>query len=201
MKMIINIPKEIKRALDRHLFQNRLEQGSFLFSVYKESPDEIVFDVTEQYLVPREGWQIQSSVHLELRDTERARIMKIARDRKCALIDCHSHIQLGRYVAFSPSDRSGIAEFSGYVKWKLDGRPYIAMAFNETSVDAVGWIGTFDNPYRVHEIRIVGNGTQLIIPRYTWFEGIKYFEEKNKYASRTKRKASTFFGLRRSEKN
>lgn len=95
MKLIVNIPKEIKKTLDRHLFQNRLEQGSFLFALYKESTDEIAFDVTEQYLVPRQGWQIQSSVHLELKDTERAKIMKFARDRGCALIDRHSHIQLG----------------------------------------------------------------------------------------------------------
>ncbi len=201
MRLIVNIPKEIKKTLDRHLFQNRLEQGSFLFPVYKESPGEMVFDVTDQYLVPKEGWQIQSTMHLELKDTERAKIMKIARDRKCALIDCHSHVQFGRYVAFSPSDMAGITEFSGYVKWKLDGRPYIAMAFNETSVDAVGWIGAFDNPYRVNEIRIVSNGTKLIIPRYTWFEGIKYFKEEDKYASRSKRKTNTFFGRRGPEKN
>jgi hypothetical protein len=201
VRLIVNIPKEIKKTLDRHLFQNRLEQGSFLFSVYKESLGEMVFDVTDQYLVPKEGWQIQSTMHLELKDTERAKIMKIARDRKCALIDCHSHVQLGRYAAFSPSDMAGITEFSGYVKWKLDGRPYIAMAFNETSVDAVGWIGAFDNPYRVNEIRIVSNGTKLIIPRYTWLEGIKYFKEEDKYASRSKRKTNTFFGRRGSEKN
>lgn len=201
VKFIINIPTDIKKKAYKHLFQNELEQGAFLYSIYTEDIDKTNFNVVDYYLVPRSGWQIQSEFHLELKDSERAKIMKIARDKKYALIDCHSHINLGRQVSFSPSDKAGINEFSGYVKWKLDGRPYIAIALNETSADAVGWHGDFGNPCRIDEIRIVGDKQKTIIPRYTWPGQVSYFYKEEKRSGRQKRKTSSFFGSRRSGKD
>lgn len=201
MKFIINIPTDIKKRVYRHLFQNDLEQGAFLYSRYIEDIDKMNLEVVDQYLVPRSGWQIQSGFHLELKDDERAKIMKLARDKKYALIDCHSHINLEKQVSFSPSDKIGITEFSSYVKWKLDGRPYVAIALNETSSDAVGWQGNYSKPCRIDEIRIVRSNQSTMIPRYTWPEKISYFYKEEKRGGRQKRKTNPFFGSRRSGKD
>lgn len=201
MKVIINISENIKKKVYKHLFQNNLEQGAFLYSLYTEDLDKINLEVVDYYLVPRSGWQIQSGFHLELKDDERAKIMKTARDKKYALIDCHSHINLGRQVAFSPSDKAGINEFSGYVKWKLDGRPYVAIALNETSADAIGWHGDYSKPCRIDAIRIAGSNKSAIIPRYTWPEKISYFYKEDKRSGKQKRKTNSFSGSRRSGKD
>jgi hypothetical protein len=201
VKFIINIPADIKKRVYKHLFQNELEQGAFLYSHYTEDIAKMTLEIVDQYLVPRSGWHIQSGFHLELKDDERAKIMKLARDKKYALIDCHSHINLGRKVAFSLSDKAGIGEFSGYVKWKLDGRSYVAIALNKTSADAVGWHGDYSKPCRINEIRIVGSNEKIIAPRYTWPEKISYIYKEEKHGGRQKRKTNSILGNRGSGKD
>lgn len=168
MKIEIRLPQAIKKDLYDHLFQNDVEQAAFLFACCLESADAVMFDVFEQYLVPEDGWAHQSEYHLELEDSERAKIMKLARDRGAAIIDCHSHVGACSDLNFSLSDVSGIKEFKNYVKWKLDGKPYCAMVFNKSSIDAVAWHGNFEKPMRVNEIQVTGPRREIIVPLMTW---------------------------------
>lgn len=175
MKYTIEIPGELEKTLQDHLFQNELEQGAFLFASVTESRRRLSLEVVDIYLVPPEGWAVQMDLYLEMRDEERARIMKMARSKDLAVIDCHSHPTSGDNVWFSPSDKSGITEFAGYANWKLDGKPYIAMVWGESSVDAVIWHGNFDKACRVDEVRVVNGSTKVLIPKGTWFRKRKFF--------------------------
>lgn len=161
----------MNKQLQKHLFRNHLEQGAFLFTyVVGSSENSLRLEATEMYLIPPEGWEVQSDVHLEMKDAERAKIMKMARNGKHAIIDCHSHPGSHDHVEFSASDRAGIADFSAYAKWKLPGQPYTAMVWGEMSVDAVVWHGAFEQARHVHEVILAGrNMSRVLVPRGTWF--------------------------------
>ena len=169
MRYAIIIPLHIERRVKAHLFQSEIEQGAFLFARITESPEELSLAIVDYCLIPPGAWEEQSEHYLELKDSERARIMKLARDGNVAAIECHSHPGSGKRVWFSPSDCIGIAEFALYAKWKLDGKPYGAMVWGESSVDAVIWHGEFVKPMKADEVRIVGQQAKVFVPRGTWW--------------------------------
>lgn len=168
MNYVIVIPHNIERAVKPHLFQDGVEQGAFLFARTRELPDELSMEVIDFYLIPSNAWEEQSDFCLQLKDSERAKIMKQARDLNVSAIEAHSHPGSEKRVWFSLSDCRGIAEFAPYAKWKLDGKPYGAMVWGESSVDAVIWHGGFAQPMQVNEVRIIGPRTKVLIPRATW---------------------------------
>lgn len=165
----IVIPAALQRQLQEHLFRNDLEQGAFLFAREAAANGEAGLMVADLYLVPEDGWQVQLDVYLEMKDTERARIMAMARKGDYAVIDCHSHPSSLDTVAFSPSDRSGITDFAAYAKWKLPGRPFAAVVWGEQSLDAVMWLGDFRTPLPVDQVRIEGPERAFLKPNGSWF--------------------------------
>ncbi len=170
MRYSIVIAENEESVLRAHLFQGGLEQGAFLFAHVLSTPEEVILEVVDAYLIPPEGWLIQSEVYLEMNDAERAKIMKKARDRGVAVVECHSHPGSEDAVCFSLSDQKGIAEFALYAKWKLDGKPYAAMVWGECSVDAVIWLSNFAEPHKVNEVCIIGKMAKILVPRNTWFQ-------------------------------
>lgn len=170
----IIIPESLEGRLQAHLFQNRLEQGAFLFTTVSQTAERLALTVEGLYLVPPEGWHIQAEEYLEMKDSERAKIMKQARDGNFAVVDCHSHPRATDDVWFSPSDRDGTAEFAAYARWKLDGKPYVATVWGRSSTDAVLWQGDFTQPQRVDAIRVVGERTRTILPRGSWFRAPRF---------------------------
>ncbi len=169
----IVIPAAIQRQLQEHLFQNQLEQGAFLFAREAAANDEAELVVSDLYLVPEDGWQVQLDVYLEMKDAERAKIMAMARKGEYAVIDCHSHPGSLDTAAFSPSDRSGITDFAAYAKWKLSGKPFAAIVWGEQSLDAVMWLGDFRTPLPVDQVRIEGPERVFLKPNGAWF-GMDY---------------------------
>ncbi len=169
MKRIIEIPSGLEKILRKHLFQSKLEQGAFLFAKAHQDKGVLRLLVEDFYQVSEEGWQIQLEMYLEMKDSERAKIMALARKGGYAAIDCHSHPGSFDEVEFSPSDRYGITDFASYVKWKLDGKPFAATVWGEESIDAVVWIGDFKVPLPIDEVRIHGSETVAIRPRGSWF--------------------------------
>lgn len=170
MRYVIVIPQNIERIVKAHLFQSEIEQGAFLFARIAESPEELSLTVVDHCLIPGAAWEEQSQHYIELKDSERAAIMKRARDGNFAAIECHSHPGSGKRVWFSPSDCIGIAEFALYGKWKLDGKPYAAMVWGESSLDAVIWNGDFAAPMQVDEVQIVGQQKKVFVPRGAWWK-------------------------------
>jgi hypothetical protein len=169
----IIIPFEIAGTLRQHFFQNELEQGAFLFAEAKRDNGELNLVAAEYYLVPPSGWEVQVEYYLQMKDSERAKIMKLAREKKLCAVDCHSHPRACDDVWFSPSDVAGITEFAQYAKWKLGGKPFAAMVWGEQSVDAVLWQGEFCHAERVAHANIVGSTNQTLIPTGSWFRAPK----------------------------
>jgi hypothetical protein len=165
----IIISSGITTALHQHFFQSEVEQGAFLFAEARRDGSGLQLDVADFYLVPARGWEVQMEVYLQMKDSERAKIMKLARAKNLCAIDCHSHPRADDDVWFSPSDVAGIRDFAQYAKWKLDGKPFAAMVWGEQSVDAVLWQGEFADAERVAVVKIVGNSNQTLIPTGSWF--------------------------------
>lgn len=168
MSARIAIPANVAGPLQRHLFQGEMEQGAFLFA--RETRDGDVFSlvIEDSYLVPSSGWEVQRDIYLQMKDTERAKIMKLAREKLLCAIDCHSHPHAGDDVWFSPSDVAGITDFATYAHWKLPGHPFAAIVWGESSVDAVVWSGDFSAPEVAREISIPGKPP--LIPTGSWFQ-------------------------------
>lgn len=183
MKNIITIPDAVAAKLREHFFQNEKEQGAFLFARAAPCGDDLNLLIEDCYLVPARGWEVQMEVYLEMKDSERGKIMKLARDKNLCAIDCHSHPDSGADVWFSPSDIAGISDFAKYARWKLNGKPFAAMVWGEESLDAVLWSGDFAEAQRVHEVQFVGTQKQIHLPRGSWFQAPKganrfqYYEE------------------------
>jgi len=163
----IFIPTGIHDRIRDHLFQSELEQAAFLFASTEVDAGGIRFHVQDCYLVPSAGWDVQMDVYLEMSDEERAKILKMARDRNAAIIDCHSHPHSQEEVWFSPSDLAGITEFGQYVKWKLKGRPFAALVFAEASIDGVVWHGEFAGAEPLSALSIEGQAR--LRPTGSWF--------------------------------
>lgn len=178
MRTKIVIPFSVEQQLLAHFFQNKLEQGAFLFSRTQAGPDAVIVETTGVYFVPPEGWDVQHELYLEMRDSERAKIMKIARDTSSGVVDCHSHPGSQDRVHFSLSDRAGITEFSAYAKWKLPGQPYAAMVWGEASLDAVLWHGDFRAPQLVNEVIVLDDSTSRVVhPEGSWFSKPSYLKQ------------------------
>lgn len=181
MNYIITLPGEIERRVRAHLFQNELEQGAFLFAQIKQETAQTILEVAEVYLVPPDGWQLQMDVHLEMKDEERAKIMRLARQKNLALVDCHSHPGSFNKVWFSTSDRYGISEFALYAKWKLSGKPYAAMVWAESSIDAVVWDGSFRAALPVAQVTVIDDQARILIPEGSWFSRALGQRQVNRY--------------------
>ena len=169
MRRSIEIPRPMFDRLRDHLFQNELEQGGFILAQLVEAEDEVVLRSADLYLVPPEGWRVQTTYRLEMTDEERAKILKVARDSGLCLVDCHSHRGWTSEAAFSPSDRAGVEEFAPYVRWKLNGRPYVAAVWADDAIDAVMWEADFAEARRVDEIRVTGEPPAALVPTGSWF--------------------------------
>ena len=181
MKNIITIPIATVEMLRRHFFQSELEQGAFLFARPEQGDCGLRMIVEDFYLVPPRGWEVQMEVYLQMRDSERAKIMKLARDKNLAAIDCHSHPHAGDDVWFSPSDVAGITDFAQYAKWKLVGKPFAAMVWGEGSVDAVIWQGDFTSAERVDSVQIVGGAGGILRPKDSWFTAARAKHRFSRY--------------------
>jgi hypothetical protein len=169
MKRVITLLTGIEEKLRKHLFQNELEQGAFLFADVNQNAKDLELKVRDVYLVPEDGWQVQLEVYLEMKDSERSKIMALARKGGFAVIDCHSHPGSDREVQFSPSDHYGITDFAAYANWKLNGKPFAAMVWGEDSFDAVIWMGDFKKAHPLDELRIEGRKNRSLKPQGSWF--------------------------------
>lgn len=165
----IIIPENIYRDVYSHLLQNELEQAAFLFANENTSPSTCELLVKDAYLVHGEGWETQEDIHLEMKDTERAKIMALARKGNFSVIDCHSHPNTEYKAWFSASDVHGITDFALYAKWKLSGRPFGAMVWTDSSMDSVIWKNEFESAITADEIIILSKPSKIIVPEGTWY--------------------------------
>jgi hypothetical protein len=147
VKYILKLDSRLKDALWRHLVPDdgTIEQAAFLYVAHTVVGDELVFDVVTHELLVRSDFAAQYSDYLELEDNARVRIIKRAHALNASVVEIHSHPSSWP-AEFSLSDRAGLRETVPHVRWRLKGRPYLAVVVALSSYDALVWAGQGDKP-------------------------------------------------------
>jgi len=135
-ELILHVPLAQHHELLEHLRPRDAEQVAFLFS--EPQVDREALRIVELYPVPPEGFVWQSAYHVTLTDDVRAYVIQRATQLGGSLVEAHSHVG-GDPVAFSKSDLEGFEEWVPHVRWRLRGRPYVALVFGDTTFDALVW--------------------------------------------------------------
>lgn len=162
MTVVLELPVHVKSAIWSHLFpgDEQKEAAAFAFVRHTEQDAQHLFEYREWYAVPPEGFEVRTGYHIELTDETRATVIKQAHDLDSSVVEFHSH--LGPWpAAFSPSDQMGLAEFVPHVRWRLRGRPYLAIVATRSDFDGLAWIDKSPRPARLDAISVDG---QLLIP-------------------------------------
>ena len=135
----LTMPPETHDEIWRHLLQNDREQVAFAFADTELLPEELTFKLEGVFLVPPEGLEVHESYHVSLTDDTQAKVIKEAWDRQQALVEFHSHRGIASRAVFSPSDLSGLKDFVPHVRWRLQGKPYLALVVADADFDALVW--------------------------------------------------------------
>ncbi len=135
----LELTQELHDQLWGHLLRGVEEQVAFIFAEADGDDNGVVFRGREAYLVPPSELLVQTPYHLTLTDRAQARVIKMAWDKGLALLELHSHRGVIRPAEFSPSDLLGLDEFVPHVRWRLRGRPYLAIVVGLSDFDALVW--------------------------------------------------------------
>ena len=141
-----------------HLLQDGKEQVVAVFArverVENAVDQRVVLAAIDSYCCAPSDFKFQSSYHIELTDEVQARLIKAAWNLDCALVELHSHVGDFARPAFSPSDLDGFEEFVPHVRWRLRGKPYLAIVVTATGFDALAWTGASTTPQTLDCIQL-----------------------------------------------
>lgn len=158
MQVFLRLPSNVKIAIWNHLLpgNERSEAAAFAFVKYAQEGRRHSFDHLEWYAVPSDGFEVRTGYHIELTDETRAEVIKRAHDLDASVVEFHSH--LGAWpAAFSVSDQTGLAEFVPHARWRLRGRPYLAVVATKHDFDGLAWIAESGSPERLSGIVVDGD--------------------------------------------
>jgi hypothetical protein len=158
MAIFLHLTSRAYEAVRAHLLQDNSEQAAFLFIKTDLGESGCALEVIDYYLVPAGELVGGGDPHyLELTDEAKAKVIKMASDKKTALGEIHSHpFSLSR-SSFSPSDLEGFREFVPHVWWRLRGKPYIALVMGQRSFDALVWLDDPRSPIPLDALLLDGN--------------------------------------------
>lgn len=130
----------LKDALWAHLLPTDCvrEQAAFLFCAPSSLGDRTEFDVVDSSFLTAKDFAAQHEDYLELSDKVRIAIIKRAHTLGTSLVEMHSHPSPWM-AAFSPADRRGLRDTVPHMRWRLKGRPYIAIVVAPSGFDALVW--------------------------------------------------------------
>ena len=157
---------ELHAALLAHLLpeENRQEQAAFLFCRHD---GDAALEVIETAFLQPADFAAQYGDYIELTDACRIGLIKRAHALGAALAEFHSHP--GPWpAAFSLSDRRGLRETVPHMRWRLPGRPYLAVVVAPTGLDALFWPDGAKLPEPLAGIRA---GAALHLPANASLEG------------------------------
>jgi hypothetical protein len=140
------------RAAREHL-RGQIEQVGFCLADY--DAERRAFILREWRPMPPEAVEYQSAYHVTLVDEVRPEIIKWAWEADACLVEMHSHGDEGS-AWFSPSDLLGFEEWVPHVRWRLRGRPYVAIVIAGDSFDALAWLGDDNGPVQVSTLEVDG---------------------------------------------
>lgn len=155
----LNFSSDKFKKVRHHLFQSNLEQVAFIFLSVKMQKN-IFFTVEDYYLIPSSELKYQCKDYVELADDARAKVIKIAWDKKLSLGEIHSHPQSKHGVMFSYSDLSGFSQFVPHIWWRLNTIPYIAIVSGQSDFDALAWIESPNQPKQINEL-VLDNSSKI----------------------------------------
>jgi hypothetical protein len=167
----LSLPEQAYARLMNHLSpaKRRTEELAFLF-VGSDSHDcHTHLDHLDWFPVPPSGFVYRSGAYLELTDEMRATVIKKAHDLNACLVEVHSH-PFNADAAFSPSDLEGLKEFVPHVRWRLKGRPYLALVVGPASLDALAWVDQSGRPGPLDHLRV---GNRLLRPTGITLRGLE----------------------------
>jgi hypothetical protein len=170
----LDLPVGLKEQLWPHLLQNDVEQVGFVFAAVETAGDVTVFTAKDHYLATPLDFEIQSEFHVELSDEARSRIIKRAWDTGTTPVELHSHPGDRWGAMFSPSDMHGFSDFVPHCRWRLRGRPYLAIVVTPRAADALAWVDTGGEPVGLTAIRVADGHT--IIPTNRTIDNIDNFK-------------------------
>jgi hypothetical protein len=151
--VFLDLPDGLKEELWAHLLQNDTEQVAIVFAEVEATSDATVFIARDACLAADGDFEIHSEYHVELTDEARARIIKRAWDTGTSPVEFHSHPGDHFGAKFSPTDLHGFAEYVPHCRWRLRGRPYLAVVVTPAGMDALAWTGTDGKPAGLDAIR------------------------------------------------
>lgn len=157
MSTVLQLTAHEWAALRAHLLQNSVEQVAVVFARVVSDTDSsgsLMLRACESYHCSSTDFSFQSSYHIELTHETQTRLIKTAWDLGCALVELHSHVGPFARPAFSPSDLSGFDEFVPHVRWRLRGKPYVAIVVAADAFDALVWSGTSASPQSLDALNI-----------------------------------------------
>jgi hypothetical protein len=160
--VILDLQPGLRARLWAHLLQNDVEQVAIVFAAVEVKDDAVVFTAEDADLASADDFEIHSEFHVELTDEARARIIKKAWDTGTSPVEFHSHPGDYRGAMFSPSDMHGFSEYVPHCRWRLRGRPYLAVVVTPAGMDALAWAGADAGPVGLDAIRVAGGET--IVP-------------------------------------
>ncbi|MGD9869004.1 MAG: hypothetical protein AB7U38_13485 [Hyphomicrobiales bacterium] len=128
------------------------EQAAFLFCNVREDGGIITFEAVEAALLQPSDFAVQYSDYIEITNECRIGLIKRAHALGVALAEFHSHT--GPWPAgFSWSDRKGLRETVSHMKWRLKGKPYLAVVAATSGFDALAWLDDTPTPTPIVAIR------------------------------------------------
>ena len=146
MTAYLDFPVGLKEKLWSHLLQSDIEQVAFVFAAVAAKGDATVLTARDYYLAAPGDFEIHSEFHVELTDETRSRIIKHAWDTGTTPVELHSHPGDMVGAMFSPSDMYGFSDFVPHCRWRLRGRPYLAIVVSPAGADALAWIDKSGQP-------------------------------------------------------
>jgi hypothetical protein len=149
----VSFPTELFEDLFQHLSQAP-EMVAFMRSPVPGSDG--VFRVEGLHLVDPDSTSLAEDGHCDLDDEVRSTVIKWAWDNESCLLEAHSHGLLFP-PALSRFDFAQLEEWVPHVRWRLGGRPYVALVTASLQVDGVAW--TDKGPEGIDEILVNGRDT------------------------------------------
>jgi hypothetical protein len=170
----LDLPAGLKKKLWSHLLQNEVEQVAFVFAEAAAEGDATVFTAKDHFLASPCDFEIHSEFHVELTDEARSRIIKRAWDTGTTPVEFHSHPGDWRGAKFSPSDMYGFAEFVPHCRWRLRGRPYLAIVVSPAGADALAWTDASGQPVGLTAMRL--SGSRVVVPTNQTIDDLESFK-------------------------
>ena len=153
----LKMSKDLHGNLWSHLLpaNSCREQAAFLFCKTEISGNGATFEAIDQFFLSASDFVSQYSDYIELTNETRIALIKRAHALGASLVELHSHP--GPLVAaFSLSDRIGLRETVPHMRWRLKGRPYLAIVVAPSGFDALVWLRDVDFPESLVAIDVEG---------------------------------------------